>query len=269
MFKRKLKHKIWRKVLTMLLIPGMLLVLCQAGAVALTYNVAPHDTLFLIAQRYNTTAAELAQTNNITNPNLIYPGQALTVPTRIHTVLPGETLWTISQKYGVNLTALSSANPALSPQNIYPGLKVNLPADAAAERTTAPPLTSRGGRSYSPGEIDLFARLVHSEAGSEPYTGQVAVAASVLNRLDSPRYPYTLSGVICQIVDGCYQYSPVLDGRINLPANQAAYQAVYDALSGWDPSQNALGFYNPAKTSNQWVRQQQVTTVIGNHIFFR
>jgi N-acetylmuramoyl-L-alanine amidase len=269
MFRRKLKHKFWRKVLTMLLISGMLLVLFQAGAGAFTYNVAPGDNLFQIAQRYSTTATELARANNIANPNCIYPGQVLTIPTRIHTVLPGETLWTISQKYGVNLTALISANPALSPQNIYPGLKVNLPAGTTTAQASAQPLTSRGGRSYSPGEIDLFARLVHSEAGSEPYTGQVAVAASVLNRLDSPRYPYTLSGVICQIVDGCYQYSPVLDGRINLPANQAAYQVVYDALSGWDPSQNALGFYNPAKTSNQWVRQQQVTTVIGNHIFFR
>lgn len=269
MFKRKLKQNIWRKVLTMLFIPGMLLIFCQVGAAALNYNVAPNDTLFLIAQRYNTTAAELARANNITNPNLIYPGQTLTVPAQIHTVLPGETLWTISQKYGIDLTSLISANPALSPQNIYPGLWINLPAGTTAEKAPTSPLTSRGGRNYSQSEIDLFARLVHSEAGSEPYTGQVAVAASVLNRLDSPRYPYTLSGVIYQIIDGCYQYSPVLDGRINLPANQTAYQAVYDALAGWDPSQNALGFYNPAKTSNQWVRQQQVTTVIGNHVFFR
>ncbi|MGI6308404.1 MAG: LysM peptidoglycan-binding domain-containing protein [Dethiobacteria bacterium] len=265
MFKRNFQLKIWRKVLTLLFIPGILLALCQAGAAAQTYNVAPNDTLFFIAQRYNTTAAELAQANGIANPNLIYPGQVLTIPTKVHTVLPGETLWIISQKYGVSLTALISANPALSPHNIYPGQKVNLPASTPAGGT----LTSRGGRNFSSGEIDLFARLVHSEAGSEPYVGQVAVAASVLNRLNSPRYPYTLSGVIYQIIDGCYQYSPVLDGRISLPANQKAYQAVYDALSGWDPSLNALGFYNSAKTSNQWVRQQQVTTVIGNHIFFR
>lgn len=266
MFKRKFMRKIWQKMLTLFFIPVAFLSFCQAGAAAQTYSIAPNDTLFSIAQRYNTTATELARINGITNPDLVYPGQVLTIPTKIHTVLPGETLWVISQKYGVSLASLISANPALSPQNIYPGLKVNLPASPLAAQTLA---SRGGGRSYSPGEIDLFARLVHSEAGSEPYTGQVAVAASVLNRLDNPSYPFTLSGVICQVVNGCYQYSPVLDGRINLPANQTAYQAVYDALSGWDPSLSALGFYNPAKTSNQWVRQQQVTTVIGNHVFFR
>ncbi len=259
------KRKTWQKVLTLFFIPVILLALGQAGAAAQSYNVAPHDTLFFIAQRYNTTVAELVQANGIANPHLIYPGQVLTIPTKVHTVLPGETLWIISQKYGVSLTALIAANPALSPHNIYPGQKVSLPASAPTGST----LTSRGGRNFSQAEIDLFARLVHSEAGSEPYIGQVAVAASVLNRLANLRYPNTLSGVIYQIIDGCYQYSPVLDGRINIPANKSAYQAVYDALGGWDPSLNALGFYNPAKTSNQWVRQQQVTTVIGNHIFFR
>ena len=261
------KRKIWQKVLTLFFIPGILLAFCTAGAAAQSYNVVPNDTLFFIAQRYNTTVDELAQANGITNPHLIYPGQVLTIPTKVHTVLPGETLWIISQKYGLNLTALIAANPALSPHHIYPGQKVNIPASASTP--TGGTLTSRGGRSFSQGEIDLFARLVHSEAGSEPYIGQVAVAASVLNRLASTRYPNTLSGVVYQIIDGCYQYSPVLDGRINIPANKSAYQAVYDALGGWDPSRNALGFYNPAKTSNQWVRQQQVTTVIGNHIFFR
>ena len=118
-------------------------------------------------------------------------------------------------------------------------------------------------------EIDLFARLVHSEAAGESYTGQVAVAASILNRVASPRYPNTLPEVIYQVSNGCYQYSPVLDGRINKPASKSAYQAVYDALEGQDPSNNALGFYNPRKTSNKWVRQQKVVTVIGNHVFFR
>jgi len=126
---------------------------------------------------------------------------------------------------------------------------------------------SRGN--YAQWEIDLLARLVQAEAGGEPYTGKVAVAASVLNRVRSSRYPNTLSGVIYQVVDGYYQYSPVLDGRIKLPATWVDYKAVQDALNGWDPSYGALGFYNPAKTSNWWVRSQPVTTVIGNHVFFR
>lgn len=261
------KQKFWQKGLTLFFIWGALLIFCTAGAAAQSYSVAPHDTLFLIAQKYNTTVEHLSQANGIADPHWIYPGQVLTIPAQIHTVLPGETLWIISQKYGLSLAILTAANPALSPENIYPGQKISIPAGASAPAGST--LASRGGRSFSQAEIDLFARLVHSEAGSEPYIGQVAVAASVLNRLAGTRYPNTLSGVIYQIIDGCYQYSPVLDGRINLPADKSAYQAVYDALAGWDPSYNALGFYNPAKTGNQWVRQQSVTTVIGNHVFFR
>lgn len=261
-----LNRRIWQKVLMLCCISGALFLFCITGAAAQTYSVAPQDTLFFIAQRFHTTAEQLSQANGIANPHLIYPGQVLTIPTTIHNVLPGETLWIISQKYGLNLAALAAANPAITPDYIYPGQKINIPVNPSIPAGGT--LASRGGRSFSPSEIDLFARLVHSESGSESYTGQVAVAASVLNRLKSTRYPNTLSGVIYQIIDGCYQYSPVLDGRINIPANKSAYQAVYDALGGWDPSLNALGFYNPAKTSNQWVRQQQVTTVIGNHVFF-
>ena len=123
---------------------------------------------------------------------------------------------------------------------------------------------------YSWAELDLFARLVHAESAGEPYAGQVAVAASVLHRLESPAYPNTLRGVIYQVTDGrYYQYSPVLDGRINLPADRTSFQAVYDALAGWDPSGGATGIYNPRKTSNQWVRSRPVTTTIGRHVFFR
>lgn len=246
----------------------------QAALANSTYRVAPNDTLWVIAQRYGTTVNELAGMNGISNPSTIYPGQVLAVPTaKIHNVKAGDSLWLISQWYGVNLQALVSANPGISGNLIYPGQNINIPAgNIPASNASAEALASRAGRNYSSyaqGEIDLLARLVYSEAAGESYLGQVAVAASVLNRVASPQYPNTLTGVIYQVTNGHYQYSPVLDGRINLPANQTAYQAAYDALSGSDPSYNALGFYNPKKTSNQWVRQQTVSTVIGNHVFFR
>lgn len=265
------KRNLGKTVIVMVIFGIALFGLAQAALANSTYRVAPNDTLWAIAQRYGTTVNELASINSISNPSTIYPGQVLTVPTataKIHTVKAGDSLWLISQWYGVNLQALVSANPGISGSYIYPGQNINIPTSNAS----AGVLASRAGRnysSYSQGEIDLLARLVQSEASGETYIGQVAVAASVLNRVASPRYPNTLSGVIYQVVNGNYQYSPVLDGRISLPANQTAYQAVYDALSGWDPSYNALGFYNPRKTSNQWVRQQPVTTVIGNHVFFR
>jgi N-acetylmuramoyl-L-alanine amidase len=267
-----LRKPLWR-LLLLLLIPGLLFFAwCPVSAAANTHHVAPGETLFLIARKYNTTVAELVKANGIANPSLIYPGQVLTVPDNIHIVQKGETLWIISQKYGTSLPVLIAANPGISPHNIYPGQKIKIPVPGTASGAGGA-LPSREGRDfntkYSQQDIDLFARLVHSEAAGEPYVGQVAVAATILNRVASPRYPNTIPGVIYQIADGYYQYSPVLDGRINIPANKTAYQAVYDALGGWDPSKNALGFYNPSKTSNQWVRQQQVTTVIGNHIFFR
>lgn len=229
----------------------------QAGEAA--HQVAPGDTLWLISQRYNITVPELQAANGLTG-SMIYPGQVLSVRAGTHTVQQGDTMWLIAQRYGVSLSSLISANPGVSSTRIYPGQKIVVPETNSS---------SPSGHSYSQQEIDLLARLVYSEAAGEPYVGQVAVAASVLNRIKSPIYPNTLNGVVYQVSYGYYQYSPVLDGRINLPANQTAYDAVYDALSGWDPSNNALGFYNPRKTSNQWVRQQGVTTVIGNHIFFR
>ncbi|NLZ38116.1 MAG: spore cortex-lytic enzyme [Firmicutes bacterium] len=118
-------------------------------------------------------------------------------------------------------------------------------------------------------DFDLFARLVHAESAGEPFEGQVAVAATVLNRLKSDLYPNTISGIIYQVESGRYQYSPVLDGRINLPAGESAKRAVREALKGWDPSAGATGFYNPAKTSNAWVRSHPVTTTIGSHVFFK
>ncbi len=135
--------------------------------------------------------------------------------------------------------------------------------EAEAETTKKPEFY------FSPAEIDLFARLVHAEASGESHEGQVAVAASVLNRIRSSRYPNTLSAVVYQISSGKYQYSPVLDGRINRPAGSQARQAVEDAINGWDPSGGASGFYNPRKTSNRWVRQQPVTRTIGQHVFFK
>lgn len=242
----------------------------QIGQAATPHRVAPGDTLWLISQRYNTTVAELTAANGLTG-STIYPGQILNIPEKVHTVSSGDTMWLISQWYGVGLPALISANPGVSSTNIYPGQRINIPAPASNSSS----LLSRDGSSmksvnnYSQQDIDLLARLVQSEAAGEPYTGQVAVAATVLNRIKSPIYPNTISGVVYQVSYGYYQYSPVLDGRINQPANKTAYQAVYDALSGLDPSNGALGFYNPRKTTNQWVRQQIVTAVIGNHIFFR
>jgi len=236
-----------------------------AGAAAL-HTVRPGDTLWSIAQTYRTTVADLAAANRLQNVNLIYVGQRLTIPAGSHTfytVRPGDTLWQVSQRHNTTVAALLAANTIPNPNYIEVGQVIRLgqPLGGSA--------AARGSASYSASDLDLFARLVHAEASGEPFIGQVAVAASVLNRIKSPLYPNTLRGVIYQVVNGFYQYSPVKDGRINLSANDSARRAVQEALGGSDPSRGATGFYNPRKTSNQWVRNQPVTTVIGNHVFFR
>jgi N-acetylmuramoyl-L-alanine amidase len=128
--------------------------------------------------------------------------------------------------------------------------------------------TASKATKLSPEDLDLFARLVHAESAGEPFEGQVAVAASVLNRVKNSRYPDTVREVILQVIGGYYQYSPVLNGRIKLPANQSAYRAIRLALLGLDPSLGATGFYNPKLTDDMWVLRRSVTREIGSHVFF-
>lgn len=118
-------------------------------------------------------------------------------------------------------------------------------------------------------EIDMLARITRAEAEGESLQGQIAVAASVLNRVNSSRYPTTVRDVVYQRVNGRYQYSPVRDGRIRLAPRATNYQAAYHALAGEDPSYGATGFFAPAKTRDRWVRSQPVTTRIGGHTFFK
>lgn len=109
----------------------------------------------------------------------------------------------------------------------------------------------------------LLAQAVHAEARGEPYTGMVAVAAVILNRVDSARFPNTIAGVIYQ--PGAF--SSVSDGSINLAPNDQSIRAARDAMNGWDPSGGALYFYNPAISTSTWIYSRQVVTVIGGHRF--
>ena len=111
--------------------------------------------------------------------------------------------------------------------------------------------------------ISLLARIISAEARGEPYVGQVAVGAVILNRIEHPSFPDTLSGVIYQ--NGAF--TAVTDGQFNQPVASSAYNAARDALNGWDPTGGCIYYYNPAKTSNKFIRSRQVVTVIGSHRF--
>ena len=111
--------------------------------------------------------------------------------------------------------------------------------------------------------VSLLARIISAEARGEPYEGQVAVGAVVLNRVEHPSFPDTLAGVIYQ--PGAF--TAITDGQFNEPIAESAYRAARDALNGLDPSGGAIYYYNPDKTSNQWIRTRPVIKRIGDHLF--
>ncbi|MBE7010259.1 MAG: spore cortex-lytic enzyme SleB [Ruminococcaceae bacterium] len=114
-------------------------------------------------------------------------------------------------------------------------------------------------------ELQLLARCVNGEARGEPYEGQVAVAAVILNRVKHPSFPNTISGVIYQ--PGAF--TATVDGQIHVPidSDSTVYKACRDAMNGWDPSGGAVYYYNPKKTTNRWIYSREVVRVIGNHRF--
>ncbi|WP_245632846.1 spore cortex-lytic enzyme [Alicyclobacillus kakegawensis] len=120
-----------------------------------------------------------------------------------------------------------------------------------------------GGISQS--DINLLAHLVYGEARGEPFVGQVAVAAVVLNRVKSDKFPNTVAGVIYH--PGAF--TCVSDGQFNLQPNKQAYQAALDAAHGWDPSHGALYYYNPKKSQNGFMIRRPKIVTIGDHIFTR
>lgn len=111
--------------------------------------------------------------------------------------------------------------------------------------------------------VYLLARIISAEARGEPYEGQVAVGAVVLNRVEHPSFPDTLSGVIYQ--NGAF--TAIVDGQFNEPIYDSAYKAAKDALNGQDPSGGAIYYFNPDKTSNKWMRTRPVIKRIGKHLF--
>ena len=112
-------------------------------------------------------------------------------------------------------------------------------------------------------DLNLLARLVYGEARGEPYSGQVAVAAVVLNRVRSSSFPNSVSGVIYQ--KGAFDV--VSDGQINLTPNDTARKAAQDALNGWDPSYGAVYYFNPSTATNKWIWSRPMTVTIGRHRF--
>lgn len=116
---------------------------------------------------------------------------------------------------------------------------------------------------FSQNDINLLAQTVYGEARGEPYVGQVAVAAVILNRLESPSFPNTVSGIVFEPL----AFTAVADGQIWMEPNETARKAVIDAINGMDPSENATYYFNPETATSKWIWSRPQIKQIGKHIF--
>lgn len=123
--------------------------------------------------------------------------------------------------------------------------------------------TSSSSSNYSSNDRYLLAKVIYAEARGESYTGQVAIGAVVLNRVEDSRFPNTIAGVIYQP----WAFTAVNDGQINLEPNATAYQAADDALNGWDPTYGCVYYYNPETATSSWIWTTTKVTQIGKHVF--
>lgn len=148
--------------------------------------------------------------------------------------------------------------------------KNNLTVDGIAGEKTLSALgitssgnSSGGSTSSNNTDLNLLSRLVYGEARGEQYTGMVAVAATVLNRVSDSRFPNTIAGVIYQ--SGAY--TCVSDGQINLSPNAQAKKAAQDAINGWDPTSGCIYYFNPSTATSKWIWSRPQVLTIGKHIF--
>lgn len=124
-------------------------------------------------------------------------------------------------------------------------------------------ISSSSSGQYSSNDVYLLAKVIAAEARGEPYTGQVAVGAVILNRVEHSSFPDSIAGVVYQ--SGAF--SCVTDSNWSTEPDDTSKKAAQAAIDGWDPSGGAIYYYNPAKTSNQWIRTRPVILTIGDHVF--
>ncbi|KAF1679806.1 spore cortex-lytic enzyme [Bacillus mexicanus] len=150
------------------------------------------------------------------------------------------------------ITQQPKANQQQNKQN-------NTPAKAKKQDAVAANMP--GG--FSNNDIQLLSQTVYGEARGEPYEGQVAIAAVILNRLNSPLFPNSVAGIIFEPL----AFTAVADGQIYMQPNETAKKAVLDAINGWDPTEEALYYFNPDTATSAWIWGRPQIKRIGKHIF--
>lgn len=220
---------------------------------AVKHLVNQGESLYIIGQKYGTSVAEIKAKNQLKG-DTIYPGQELILGPSTYSVKRGDTLTKIANKNGVTASQLMAAN-GLKTDVIKPGQVLRIPTQTSVSRGSA--------NSYTNDDLYWLARAVHGEARGESYTGKVAVAAVILNRLESNSFPNSVKGVIFEPL----AFTAVADGQIYLEPDSTAIKAAREAVNGSDPTGNALYYWNPSKATSKWIWSRPIIKRIGNHVF--
>ncbi len=254
---------IFKRTVSFIIGTVITIALLAATAFGASYTVQPNDSLYKIGVMFS-TSADVIRADNKLSGSIIYPGQWLYVRARTHTVKSGDTLSRIAGWYGVSLAQLRKANNKWD-NMIYPGQKLNIPSTAGSTNSGA--ASGKAVVSYTQTELDLLARLIKAEAESEPYAAKVGVAAVIVNRIKSNKFPNTITSVINEVSsNGYYQFTPVENGMIKKPATQQDRNAALEALRGSDPSNGALFYFDDSAT-NKWLWSKPIKAWIGRMVF--
>lgn len=248
---------------------------------AATYTVVKNDSLYKISQLFKTSVNSLKSDNGLKS-DVIYPGQKLEVYAKTHTVQSGDTMFKLAIKYNIALASLEKANNIYNgfiipgQKLIIPGVKPEANTDTAKNSTTSTTSSNRSSVTttanssavipYTNAELDLLARLIEAEASGEAYKVKVAVGAVVVNRVQSKDWASTITTVINEKYGDYYQFSPVQNGMIKKAASDASIKAAREALTGSDPSNGAIYYYDGSST-NAWIKSKTVTARLGNLTF--
>jgi N-acetylmuramoyl-L-alanine amidase len=264
------------KILITLLLAGNFVWITPAAAENY-YTVRTGDTIIAISKNHGLKFNSVMTANKL-NGTIIYPGQKLLLPpvstTDTYYVRPGDNLFRIARSYGLSVKEIMTVN-SLDTTLIHVGDRLFIPErkgrvvklSSGNDPENTRPALSEGIKRYTEEEVVLLAKLIHAEARGESHLGKVAVGAVIMNRIASGKFPDNIREVIYQKTKGVYQFTPVKDGNINREPAAEAFRAAADALKGKDPTNGALFFYNPDKSSDRWIRTLPVTTRIGNHVF--
>lgn len=212
---------------------------------------APRDAVTVQAEAPRDAVAVQAE-----NLNVKHKPQVSERYQRYHAyrVEPGDSLYWIAGSYGISVGALKTLND-LESDLIRPGQRLLVPLDFLKRYPV--------GLNFSHQEVEWLAQMIYAEARGEPYLGQVAVAAVIINRILNPLFPNTLRGVLLQ--NNAFQ--PMRNGTFYLTANETAKRAALEALNGHDPTGGALYFFNPHLSTDRFMHSRTPLMTIGHHRF--